>query len=65
MIFIRFYSPRWEILVERGVIKESEIQKFSNFFKEIKCTVEPRITGLRITGQTRITGQDPGADALH
>ena len=28
-------------------------------------TVEPRITGLRITGQTRITGQNPGADTLH
>ena len=28
-------------------------------------TVEPRITGLRITGQTRITEQDPGAVTLH
>ena len=26
-----------------------------------QSTVEPRITGLRITGHTQITGQDPAA----
>ena len=37
----------------------------TSYVKATLSTVEPRITGLRITGQTRITGQDAGADTLH